>query len=128
MIETPQENLKEEQFINHIVHVVPKDVNVKFIFDHIRNYGIAGGMCWVGAKILKQVSCTPDCFVAWLDYIAGGSLLGLGVVLFFINVAHGIAAAAAVQDFKHVRKWPFTAVTLLIILIAVKLVWFGSPS
>jgi|JI6StandDraft_1071083.scaffolds.fasta_scaffold84405_3 hypothetical protein len=126
LIKAPQDDLTEDKFVAHLLHLEPKDVNLKFVFDHLRNYGIAAGMAWAGVGIFSKVGGVAGFLDKTLDLIAAGSLLGLGVILFFLNFAHGVAAAAKLQKFEYVGKWSFTIVSFLIILIAVKLVFFAK--
>lgn len=122
----PQENLSQDQFLGHLLHLEPKDVNLKFVFDHIRNYGICGAMLWVGAKVLAQAHKSPDAFSAFTELLAGSTLFALPWALFALNFAHGLVAVSKVQNVGRISKVLYIAVSLLLFSAAGKLMLFAK--
>lgn len=91
-------------------------VDVKWIFDHFRNYGIAGGFAFAAKTMLHTSSPFPiSCGIA--IKIASAAIFGiLSLVLFAINIFQGAEGLRVACGGKYpFRKWPF--------VIAI-IVWF----
>jgi hypothetical protein len=117
-IDSPQDAVTQEQILGHLLHVSPKDVTLKFVFDHIRNYGICGVMLLAGARVVREAiqSDNPIDYVTGL--VAWGVLFALPWLLFALNFAHGIFAVAALQDLSKVRKWVYFVLSFLVFVAA----------
>lgn len=114
----------EEDFLKHLLKIEAKDVNLKFVFDHIRNYGICGLMLGIGIKVFEhpdQVSALRAMF----DFLAGGLLIALPWGLFALNFYHGLLAFIAIRDAKEVNKYWYLAITILLFFAASKLMLYA---
>ena len=119
-------NIKhEEDFLKHLLKIDPKDVNIKFIFDHIRNYGICGAMLYVSVKVLANPNKT-DVGTVMLDMLAGAVLFALPWFLFALNFVHGIAAFFSLRESKEVNKYLYLFFCFLLGLAAIKLMLFAK--
>lgn len=121
----PPVNIKtEEDFLKLLLKVDAKDVNLKFVFDHIRNYGICGLMLGIGVKVLAHPDKTNFLGIIF-DFLAGGVLFALPWGLFALNFLHGIFAFFAIRDSKEVNKYWYLAITLLLFFSAGKLMMYA---
>ena len=114
----------EEDFLKLLLKIEAKDVNLKFVFDHIRNYGICGLMLGIGVKVLAHPD-EANVLGAFFDYLAGGVLFALPWALFALNFFHGISAFFAIRDAKEVHKYWYLAVCLFLFFPAGKLMMYA---
>lgn len=124
MSQQPVNITNEEDFLKLLLKVEAKDVNLKFVFDHIRNYGICGLMLGIGVKVLAHPDKSSFLGV-FFDLLAGGLLFSLPWVLFALNFFHGISAFFAIRDAKEVNKYWYLAVCLLLFFPAGKLMMYA---
>lgn len=120
----------EEDLLKHLLKIEAKDVNLKFIFDHIRNYGICGLMVGIGAHVLAHPDKTSF-LSAMLDLLAGAALFALPWGLFALNFFHGVLAFLALSnskdfnDFNGFSKFWYLVIYLLLFFAATKLMLFA---
>lgn len=124
MSESPVNITTEEDFLKLLLKVEAKDVNLKFVFDHITNYGICGLMLGISVKVLAQPDKT-NFLAAMFDLLAGGLLFALPWCLFALNFFHGISAFFAIRESKEVNKYWYLAITLLLFFLAGKLMMYA---
>ncbi|MGA0609443.1 hypothetical protein [Caldimonas sp. KR1-144] len=121
LITESQDSLTQDQFLKHILHIEPKDVNLKFIFDHIRNYGICGAMLWAAVKVLTEAGSEPGILERTLTLAAGALLFALPWILFAANFAHGLVAAGKLQKTNRVNIVLYSVLCLVVFAAAGKL-------
>ena len=122
----PQQHISEEQLLQHLLHLETRDVNLEFVFDHIRNYGICGAMLWIGGKVLAQAHNGTDLFGMTMEMLAGATLFALPWLLFALNFGHGVIAVSKLQDLSKISKVAYVLVSLLIFIAASKLMYFAK--
>ncbi len=121
----PSENItNEEDFLKLLLKVDAKDVNLKFVFDHIRNYGICGLMFGIDIKVLVHPD-KANFLGAFFDLLAGSLLFSLPWILFVLNFVHGISAFFAIRSVKEVNKYWYLAVNLALFVAAGKLMMYA---
>lgn len=123
-ITAPQTELTEDQFIAHVLHLEAKDVNLKFIFDHIRNYTICGGLLWLSGHVWNHLG--QNIFQNIFDYLVTGTLGALALTLTAFNYFHGLAAVSTLQDMRHVNKIVYIVASVLLLLVAIKILLFAK--
>ncbi|MEF9672548.1 hypothetical protein QNM99_10615 [Pseudomonas sp. PCH446] len=64
LFSAPQNKLELSKLILHLTHIETKDVTLKWVFDHVRNYVICGVLLWAGINAFKL----PDTLI--IDMIA----------------------------------------------------------
>lgn len=78
--------------LEQLLAVKKEDINLKFIFDHIRNYGLAAGVTHAGVYISiidgSGFNLILNCFL----FI---SLFLIGFFLFILNLSHSIISFLA---------------------------------
>lgn len=117
-VSAPQDSISQDQFLGHVLHLEPKDVTLKFIFDHIRNYGICGAMLWASTKVLASASVQTH-FISQLMALLGGSvLLALPWVLFAMNFGQGIMAAFKLQKSSKVSMVLYLGLSIALLAAA----------
>jgi hypothetical protein len=114
----------EDDFLKLLFKVEPKDVNLKYIFDHIRNYAICGGMLGISVKVLAKPEGS-DFLAVMFHFLAGGILFSMPWILFALNFAHGIFAFCAIREAKEINPYVFVTITFLLFLAACKLMIFA---
>ena len=111
--------------MDHLLHVETKDVSLKFVFDHIRNYGICGGMVLAGFKMLSIASASNPVAML-LNFLSGGALLGIAAVAFALNLIQGFVAVTRVQEARHFDKLVFVVSFVAVALIALRFMFFAA--
>jgi hypothetical protein len=93
-----------------VLQVRREQIDIKFIFDHLRNYGICAAIFYAGNHIATngaQISHSP--------LIASAAAIifqFLAFVLFNLNFTHGLFAIRALSD-KPINQWLFSIFTVL---------------
>ncbi|MGY2442205.1 hypothetical protein [Pseudomonas sp. SDO52101_S400] len=111
LLSEPQKKLDLSSLILHLVHLDTKDVTLKWVFDHIRNYVICGVVLWAGVKAFKLPNITY--FDTITHYLGGGVLLITAITLFSLNMLHGIVGFAKLKDLKSTSTVLYIVGTLL---------------
>ncbi|VVM71437.1 hypothetical protein [Pseudomonas fluorescens] len=111
LLAEPQNKLDLNSLILHLVHLETKDVTLKWIFDHIRNYVICGVVLWAGVKAFKLPNVTF--FDTFTHYAGGGVLLITALTLFSLNMLHGVVGFAKIRDLKTTSTVFYIIGTLL---------------
>lgn len=119
-LDKPAKTLTQEALLLHLLHLEPKDVNLKFVFDHIRNYTICGGMLWAGVKILATAGQELTDIGKMFSLLAGGVLFALPWLLFALNLLQGGVAAFRLQESKGMSFWVYISFYLLVFIAASK--------
>lgn len=85
-------------FRKRFIEVSDQDINLKFLFDHMRNYLICGAVMFAGAKIMFG----KDSFsgIPYSGLVAGLILVGIGYGLFWMNIFQGMFAASVYGKLK----------------------------
>lgn len=92
--EKPQKT--SERFLRHILEVDPQKVDLKFIFDHVRNYGIAATVILVGIYLAKHpensMTLIPSFDIFWAIL-----LICIGFLLNTLNLVQAILILAKLK-------------------------------
>jgi hypothetical protein len=94
--------------------VYPKDVNLKFVFDNLRNYGIAAVLFYTGILILKNGTTGTLLAFPYAAGITGGIVMLSAFVLAVLNFMHGIVAMLVVRPWRTI---PYVAVAMLLHIV-----------
>ncbi|MDC4794092.1 hypothetical protein NQ839_18020, partial [Acinetobacter baumannii] len=73
-----------ERLLRHILEYDPKKVDLKFIFDHVRNYGIAATVMLLGIYLAKHPE-TSITFIPSFDILWAVLLICIGFLLNILN-------------------------------------------
>jgi hypothetical protein len=115
-IDPPQSNtlgaMDMRAFSEQLFKVDPKSVDLKFIFDHFRNYLICGALVF-GSKALEK----SEGFVSfpYFNTAASWLLLITGFLLFSLNFAHGLFALKAVTK-SRINDWIYVLCSVLLFM------------
>ncbi|RON49344.1 hypothetical protein BK666_07145 [Pseudomonas frederiksbergensis] len=102
LISEPQDKLAYNQLLSHLLHIEAKDITLKWVFDHIRNYIICGVVFWAGIRAFK---IPKQSYIDSFSYSIGGVVLIFGSVLFFsLNMLHGIVGYSKIRNLGTIRK------------------------
>lgn len=91
--------------------VEKKEVNLKFVFDHLRNYGIAAVLFYTGASIFNNGSLST-----FLQSINGaGATIGVVVMLsaFLLAVLNFVQGMFALNAAIKLNKWVYSLIVLI---------------
>ena len=105
-----------ERFLRHILEVDPQKVDLKFIFDHVRNYGIAATVMLVGIYLGKHPE-TSMSFIPSFDIFWAIFLICLGFLLNILNFVQAVLILAKLK--LHIAV--YFAFSLLLFFITSKL-------
>ncbi|MGY0561189.1 hypothetical protein ACW7G2_10790 [Luteimonas sp. A277] len=105
-------------FLSQLLWLEQKDVTLKFLFDHIRNYGLAV-VVFIGGTILWQDQAASYSSIPCLDKITGGLLCIVGFLLYVLNLCHIIWAMVVLK----VRMLPYLLIAIFIFLCGGGFVW-----
>ena len=106
-----------DKVLKHILHLDEKDLRLKLIFDHVRNYGIAASVLIAGFYLISHgavVSQFPGAGIVF-----GVLLLFAGVLLMVFNLLQPIWLMA---NYK-VKMIPYFVASIIMFLAASELVW-----
>ncbi|MEX8505196.1 hypothetical protein [Leptothrix ochracea] len=113
------------KFLNSMIKVEAKDVNLKFIFDHFKNYSICGLMLATGFAVWSH----PKIYFFWepLGYLLAALLVLLSWILSGFNFFQGIFAFYAIRNIhakeaENVSKFGFTSVFMILFCVAFTLI------
>lgn len=116
LITEPQEKLGLNKLVSHLLHVEPKDVTLKWVFDHVRNYIISGVVLWAGINAFKIPNKT---YIDTFTHSVGGLvLIGTAFVLFALNITHGLAGFSKLRNLNTVGKFSYIACAFLALFAA----------
>lgn len=113
----PEQKTKLNQFLDHILHINEKDLNLKFIFDHIRNYGIAASVVAIGLFLIKHG--TSYTVFPKSGIIFGIALITFGFILLILNLMQPIWAMVQ----HKIKMLPYLIMSLLFFLTANEFFW-----
>jgi len=85
-----KEKSKSDRFLLQLIDVKPEDVTLKFIFDNIRNYGIAATVMVAGFYLFRhgaQVNPFPGS-----EIIFGALLVFTGFLVYILNFTQAVWA------------------------------------
>ena len=108
-----------EKLAEQMLHVRREQVDIKFLFDHLRNYGICAAIFYAGNHIAAN-----GAQISHSAYIASAAAIIfqlLAFVLFNLNFTHGLFAVRALSD-KPINQWVFSVFTVLSFYILAELI------
>jgi hypothetical protein len=106
--------LSEQMFM-----VRREQIDIKFLFDHLRNYGICAAIFYAGNHI-----ATHGAQISHSAFIASAAAIIfqlLAFVLFNFNFTHGMFAVRALSE-NPINKWLFSIFYVLSFYILIELV------
>jgi hypothetical protein len=112
-----QDSEKKESLLMQFISVKKSEVNLKFLFDHIRNYLICGTILASGLYVIRNGTVLIP--FEWAKWIEGGLLIAIFILLMALNLAQGSYAA------KLLRAPPILYYMSIILLLASahELIW-----
>ncbi|MBF6647750.1 hypothetical protein [Methylobacter sp. BlB1] len=94
--------------------VYPKDVNLKFVFDNLRNYGIAAFLFYTGILILKNGTSSTLLSFPYAAGITSGIVMASALVLAVLNFLQGIVAMVVVRPWRMI---PYILIAMLLHIV-----------
>jgi len=85
-----------ERLLRHILEYDPKKVDLKFIFDHVRNYGIAATVMLLGIYLAKHPE-TSITLIPSFDILWAILLICIGFLLNILNLVQAILILAKLK-------------------------------
>ncbi|WP_335975503.1 hypothetical protein [Acinetobacter calcoaceticus] len=85
-----------ERFLRHILAYDPQKVDLKFIFDHVRNYGIAATVMLLGIYLAKHPE-TSITLIPSFDILWAILLICIGFLLNILNLVQAILILAKLK-------------------------------
>lgn len=89
----------------------PKDVNLKFVFDNLRNYGIAAVLFYTGILIFKNGTSSTLLSFPYAAGATGSIVMASAFLIAVLNFLQGIVAMLVVRPWRMV---PYIIVALLL--------------
>lgn len=77
---------KSDIFFEEIIVIERNDINLKFIFDNIKNYIVSATVMAIGAYIFRYGSSNP---IPYMGNILGIILFVIGFILYIFNFIQG---------------------------------------
>lgn len=112
ILKQPMHKMSFEKLCSHLLHLETKDVTLKWIFDVVRNFIIAGALCLVGIKGFKIESYT---YIDAVMNTAGGVfLIALSIFLFVFNFIHVVVGFSKVRSLSAIGMITYLLVFMLI--------------
>lgn len=108
-----------EKLAEQFLLVKREQIDIKFLFDHMRNYGICAAIFYAGNHI-----GTSGAQISHSIYIASAAAIlfqALAFILFSLNFTHGLFVIRVLSD-KPINQWIFTAFTVLSFYILLELI------
>lgn len=106
-------------FAKRLFAVRRDQVDLKFIFDHLRNYGICAALFYAGEHVLNYGSRTS--ILPHFDLVSGWILKFMALWLFSLNFTHGLFAIRALSN-KPLNQWLFAIVTVFLFFVVGELI------
>lgn len=107
---------KTDKFLHQLIDIKPEDITLKFVFDNIRNYGIAAMVMVAGFYLSQHGAANPF----HNSGIFFGILLVLaGFVIYVLNVMQAVWALVKLK----MRMVPYFILSMIIFLGTSELLW-----
>jgi hypothetical protein len=107
----------EHSVLMHLITIEKKDINLKFVFDHIRNYLICSTILASGLFVFKNGTMLIP--FPWARWVEGGLLITIFIVLMALNLSQGAYAAKKLR----VPKVIYFLTILILLSSAHELIW-----
>lgn len=128
MSQAPIKIENEENLWEHLLTIEAKDVNLKFLFDHVTYYGICGLMLKISIWVFAYTRINIDTIGVvrgMFNYLSGGVLFGLSFGLFALNAGHAFKAYQAIRASKATNLVLYSVVSILLFLAASNLMLYA---
>jgi len=110
-------------FRKRFIEVSDREINLKFLFDHMRNYLICGALMFAGVKVMFKQSTFLE--LPYMSVIAGGMLFVIGYGLFWMNIFQGMFAVSVYGKLKPQNSpWLFIAFVVFSALLSLTFMEF----
>ncbi|BEV72624.1 hypothetical protein THUN1379_21060 [Paludibacterium sp. THUN1379] len=116
-ISEAREKSQAERILLQLIDIKPEDVTLKFIFDNIRNYGIAATVV-VAGYYLAQHGAQVSHFTG-AGIVFGTLLIVSGISLYAINLCQAFWALVKLK----IRYVPYSVFSMTIFLGTSELIW-----
>jgi hypothetical protein len=93
-----------------------REVDMKWLFDHLRNYGIAGTLLYASRHVASRPSAF---FIPHFNDFASAAFALISIVLFLLNFAHG--GVAYKKCFGRPRLWIYAVLSVVWFLLMAEL-------
>lgn len=126
LITEPQDRLTIKQLFSHLLHCEAKDITLKWVFDHVRNYIICGAVMWAG---IKGFTMPVPSFIDSIIFKIGSLVLILSsLALFSLNMGQGIAGFSRICNLKKVGMISYMTSGFLLFFAAQVLLFTAKGS
>lgn len=125
LITEPQQKLSFDKLLSHLLHTEAKDVTLKWVFDHVRNYIICGVVLWggIGAFSLPK----PSYIDLVTQSIGGVVLIVSSLLLFALNLFHGVVGVSKIRNLGTIGKYTYL-ISCLLVLFAAQILYRAAKS
>jgi len=106
-------------FAKRLFNVRREQIDLKFIFDHLGNYGICALLYYAGEHVLNNGSRTSP--LPNFNLVSGWALEFIAFWLFSLNFTHGLFAIRALSK-KPLNQWLFAIVTIFFFFVIGELI------
>lgn len=108
------------EFLESILYIKDDELRLKFIFDNLRNYGIAGGVFYFGLHLIKNGSLILN-FIPYLGFVLGIFLTVSAFLLMCLNLVQGILATTKSKP----KMLPYLVFNIIVTLSLLDYFWFS---
>ncbi len=108
---------KLDSMLEHLLAIEPAEIRLKWVFDHVTNYGVAAIVMITGFYLFKHGSAVDPLPCAGVVF--GSLLLIFGLLLMVLNIAQPVYAMAK----QKVPMAPYMIISIIIFLAASEFVW-----
>ncbi|NVK37962.1 MAG: hypothetical protein HWE18_08565 [Gammaproteobacteria bacterium] len=108
---------RADDFIKHLLHIEEKDLRLKFIFDHVRNYRISASVMIAGFYLFAYRAVVNN--FTGSGIVFGSLLLLFGFLLMVFNLIQPIWAMVQYK----VKMLSYMISSIVLFLAASELVW-----
>lgn len=113
------ESEKKPDFLESFLRVDSDDFKLKFVFDNLRNYAIAGGVFYAGVYIIKNGSFISN-QIPFAGITLGMFLAISAFLLMALNLCQGVLATAS----RKPKMIPYMILNVVVALSVMDLFWF----
>ncbi len=100
------------------LRVYPNDVNLKFVFDNLRNYGIAAVLFYTGIVIFRDGTSSAILSFHYSGEIIGVVIMALAFILAVLNFIQGTIAMLVVKIWRMVTYVAFSLLMHIVLFEA----------
>ncbi len=109
--------------MDNFIKIEQKDFNLKFVFDNLRNYGIAAALFYSGIVIFNNGASSTLLSFSYGGEIAGSILMLFALILATANFVQ------AILGFQKAYKWrviPYVLITFIVHLVIFEVFFYRA--